>query len=139
MRIYGPNGMAGATAAPAARRSPGNGFTLGNAEQAKTANPSTAAHSIGGLDALIALQGVEDATERRRRAVKKGRSALDALEAVKLGFLSGRLDAAALARLTASATDLAQKSGDPGLDSVLAEIELRVGVELAKIGASDRA
>lgn len=139
MRIYGPNGMVAATSAPTARRISGSGFTLGNAQRATAPGASTAAPAIGGLDALIALQSVEDATERRRRAVKKGRSALDALEAVKLGLLSGRLDAAALARLTASATELVEKSGDPRLDSVLAEIELRVGVELAKIGAPDRA
>jgi hypothetical protein len=31
---------------------------------------------VGGIDALMALQGVEDATERRRRSVKSGRNAL---------------------------------------------------------------
>ena len=34
----------------------------------------------GGINALIALQGVEDPVERRRRAIKRGRRALDALK-----------------------------------------------------------
>ncbi len=65
---------------------------------------------------------------------KRGRTALDALDALKLGLLSGTLDAGALARLKSVSASLAEQTGDPGLDTVLAEIELRVGVELAKIG-----
>jgi hypothetical protein len=90
--------------------------------------------TIGGIDTLLALQGIEEPGERRRKAVKRGRSALDALDALKIGLLSGTLDTAALARLKSAAAGLAESTGDPGLDTVLAEIELRVGVELAKIG-----
>ena len=80
----------------------------------------------------MALQEFDEAAERRRRAVKKGRTALDALESLKLGVLSGTLDGPALERLRQAAADLAGASGEPGLDSVLAEIDLRVQVELAK-------
>jgi len=38
-----------------------------------------------------------------------------------------------LARLGVMAAGLKESSGDPGLDAVLAEIELRVEVELAKM------
>ncbi len=90
--------------------------------------------TVGGIDALIALQGIEDPVERRRRAVKHGRRALDALDELKLGLLSGTLEPAALLRLKAVATDLKDGSGDEKLDQVLGEIELRVAVELAKAG-----
>jgi hypothetical protein len=91
--------------------------------------------TIGGLETLLALQeGIEEPAERRRRAVKRGRSALDALDALKLGLLSGTLDTGALARLKTVAAGLSEPSGDPGLDTVMAEIDLRVEVELAKIG-----
>ena len=83
---------------------------------------------------MIALQGIEGPLERRKRAVKGGRVALDALDALKIGLLSGSLDTATMNRLRAAAADLKSSSGDPGLDSVLAEIELRVEVELAKAG-----
>ena len=92
--------------------------------------------TVGGIDALIALQGVEDPVERRRRAVKHGRQALDALDALKLGLLAGTLEPAALLRLKAAAADLKDGSGDEKLDQVLAEIELRIAVELAKAGVN---
>jgi len=90
--------------------------------------------TLGGIDALIALQGIEDPTERRRRAVKHGRRALDALDELKLGLLSGSLDQGTLLRLKAVAGDLKDSSGDDRLDQVLREIDLRVAVELAKAG-----
>jgi hypothetical protein len=37
-------------------------------------------------------------------------------------------------RLRSAAAELKSSSGDPNLDAVLAEIELRVEVELAKVG-----
>ena len=52
---------------------------------------------------------------------------------MKLGLLSGRLDQATLARLKAAAAGLKDETGDSKLDDVLAEIELRVEVELAKM------
>jgi hypothetical protein len=88
---------------------------------------------VGGVEALMALQGVEDPAERRRRSVVKGRSALDALEELKLAVLSGTLDSGSLGRLKSAAEGLKESSGDQHLDGVLAEIELRVEVELAKL------
>lgn len=136
MRVYGPNGMALATAPTVARRSAGGTFTPAetNAPQAQTA--AVALRTLGGIDALIALQGIEDPVERRRRAVKHGRRALDTLDELKLGLLSGTLDQATMLRLKAVAADLHDASGDERLDHLLAEIELRVAVELAKAGMS---
>ena len=51
------------------------------------------------------------------------------------GLLSGSLEPATVQRLRTAASDLKANSGDEGLDSVLAEIELRVEVELAKAGS----
>lgn len=82
---------------------------------------------------MIALQGVEDATERRRHAVKRGRVALDALDELKVALLHGDLAPATLQRLKAVAAHLKTGSGDARLDQILAEIELRVEVEIAKM------
>jgi hypothetical protein len=49
--------------------------------------PRQSLRAISTVDALIALQGVEDPTERKKRAVAKGRNALDVLETLKLGLL----------------------------------------------------
>ena len=54
------------------------------------------------------------------------------LDELKIGLLSGNLDASTVNRLRDAAANLKSSSGDPGLDAVLSEIELRVEVELAK-------
>ena len=134
MRIQGTSAAASPAASPAARRAASGTFSLGGESTVRGATATAGMRNIGGIDALLALQGVEEPGERRRKAVKRGRTALDALDALKLGLLSGTLDTAALARLKSVVAGLAESTGDPGLDTVLAEIELRVGVELAKIG-----
>jgi class II flagellar assembly regulator FliX len=134
MRIYGPSGTSIGTPAANARRQTGSSFSLPEASTAAEARPAAAPKSVAGIDALLALQGVEDPTERRKRAVRRGRSALDVLDDLKLGLLAGSLDAVTVERLRSAASELKSSSGDADLDSVLAEIELRVEVELAKVG-----
>jgi hypothetical protein len=77
---------------------------------------------------------VEDPLERRKRAVKRGRVALDALDELKMALLGGApLSTATLAKLQEAAAHLKLGSGQAELDAVLAEIELRVEVEIAKM------
>jgi len=134
MRIQGASGPTVASSAPGTRRSTGSAFSIPH-QEAETAASGTASslRMVGGIDALMALQGVEDPSERRRRSVKRGQYALDVLEELKLGILSGALDGSALTRLKAAAVGLKDVSGDSRLDGVLAEIELRVEVEIAKL------
>lgn len=138
MRIYGPNGTNVSAGAKQARRVASGVFSLGDTEPSSQPTAAPALKTLGGIDALLALQGAPDPSERRRRAVRQGRGALDALDALKLGLLSGELDAAALSRLKAAASELQAASGDPGLDEVLAQIELRVAVEIAKYRPPER-
>jgi hypothetical protein len=134
MRVNGPNGASLASAPATARRSAGGSFSVSEANTPQAQSAAVALRTLGGIDALIALQGIEDPLERRRRAVKHGTRALDALDELKLGLLSGTLDQAMLLRLKAVASDLKDGSGDDKLDQVLSEIDLRVAVELAKAG-----
>jgi hypothetical protein len=136
MRVYGPSGTALATAPVVARRSASGGFSVSEGDGPQPQAQAVALRTLGGIDALIALQGIEDPVERRRRVVRHGRRALDALDEVKLGLLAGTLDQATMLRLKSIAADLKEGSGDERLDSVLAEIDLRVEVELAKAGIS---
>jgi hypothetical protein len=134
MRIYGPNGTTLGSPASGTKRTSSTGFSLPDAAAASDARPAVAPRAATSLDALIAMQGVDDATERRKRSVARGRGALDVLDELKLGLLAGSFDASTVARLRTAAADLKSSSGDPGLDAVLSEIELRVEVELAKAG-----
>ena len=134
MRIYGSNGTALASAPASARRSAGGAFTVSEQESPRNAAAAGSLRSISTVDALIALQGVEDPRERKKRAVAKGRTALDVLDRLKLGLLDGSVDGSMLARLKVAAEGSNEQTGDPGLDTVLGEIDLRVAVELAKAG-----
>jgi Class II flagellar assembly regulator len=134
MRIYGPNGTALAATPTAARRTGGGSFKVSEEDAPRTSTAAGTLRAISTIDALIALQGVEDPRERKKRALAKGRNALDVLDALKLGLLDGSADRSTLARLEVASEGLTETSGDAGLDAVLGEIDLRVAVELAKAG-----
>ncbi len=133
MRILAPNPTALARETQAAKRAGSGTFHLDAADAAKPHAPVPTLRTVGGIDALVALQAYDDPAERRRRAAGKGRAALDVLEEIKLGLLAGALDPSNLNRLRVAAEQLKDRSGEPGLDGILAEIELRVEVELAKM------
>jgi hypothetical protein len=135
MRIYGPNGTILGSPAANARRTSSSGFALPDAASAPETRAASAPKAAANIDALLALQGIEeDPTERRKRSVQRGKGALDVLDDLKIGLLSGNFDASTVNRLRDAAANLKSSSGDPGLDAVLSEIELRVEVELAKAG-----
>jgi hypothetical protein len=135
MRIFGSNATARAAAPSAARRTASGDFSVDQGDAPKSAQAVASLRTIGGIDALIALQGQDEPTERRRRAVKRGRVALDVLDELKVEVLGGTLGPSTLQRLKSATADLLDASGDAGLDTVLAEIDLRLAVEIAKMSA----
>ncbi len=136
MRITGPNGAALAAAPQSTRRVAAGTFTVDEQEPSRGTSAAGTLRAISSLDALLALQGVEDSTQRRKRAVAKGRNALDALDSLKVALIDGSVDRSTLARLKVAAEGLTEATGDAGLDSVMQEIDLRLAVELAKAGMS---
>ncbi len=89
MRVYGPNGTALAATPTSARRTAGGSFSVSEQDVPRNSTAAASLRAISTVDALIALQGVEDPTERKKRAVAKGRNALDVLDTLKLGLLDG--------------------------------------------------
>jgi hypothetical protein len=134
MRIYGPNGTTLGSPAANVRRSSSTGFALPDATSTAETRATIAPKAAANIDALLAMQGIEDPVERRKRSVQRGKGALDVLDELKIGLLAGNFNASTVARLRDAAANLKSSSGDPGLDGVLSEIELRVEVELAKAG-----
>ncbi len=68
MRIQGPAGTAMATpSANPARRASSGTFSVNEHSESSTTKGPSAVRTFGGIDALIALQGVDDPLERRRR------------------------------------------------------------------------
>ena len=135
MRIYGSNGTTLGSPAASSRRTSSTGFSLPDATSTPETRAATAPKATANIDALLAMQGIEeDPAERRKRSVQRGKGALDVLDDLKIGLLSGNFNASTVSRLRDAAANLKSSSGDPGLDAVLSEIELRVEVELAKAG-----
>lgn len=136
MRITGPTGPSVAAMASAPRAASASGFSLPQPPAAQSAAGSLPLRTVGGIETLIALQGMDDPGERRRHGVRRGRLALDMLEEIKVGLLGGPLSGTVLSRLRTAADMLREETGDSGLDTVLGEISLRVEVELAKAEAA---
>jgi hypothetical protein len=88
---------------------------------------------MGGLESLLALQIVEDPLHQRRRSAQRGRTMLDLMDSLKLALLSGRVPRETLLRISRT-LQRRESSGDVILEGIIAEIELRAAVELAKHG-----
>lgn len=133
MRIEGRFRTEGAGGA-SARSAPAGGqrFSVPDAATPAQAHAAAAARSAHGVDALLALQSFDVAGERRRRGMQRGRSLLDALDALKLAMIDGTLPEHALARLRAVIAEQRGLTGDAALDDLLGAIDLRAEVEIAK-------
>jgi len=117
--------------ARSAGASPG-GFAPETAEP-RAAGAVSSSVSITSVDALIALQEVPSAVTGRAKGVRRGRDMLDLLDEVRDGLLSGCVSRATLQRLLMLVNVKREEFVDPGLQSVLDDIELRARVELAKL------
>ena len=71
MRVSAPNRTSLTTGTTGARPLSGGGtFSLGEAQGSQAQSAATALRSLGGIDALLALQGVEDPDVPWRHAVE---------------------------------------------------------------------
>ena len=121
----------------ARRAEAATGFALDAAGPSRPAAGTAPAVPLAGLDAILTLQGSEDAPqERRRRCLKRGHDLLDGLDRLKAAILGGRVATHELQAIAGRLAERADASGDPRLDGLVAEIELRAAVELAKLEAA---
>jgi hypothetical protein len=133
MRIDARSPIASANAAGTARRAGGARFSLDGSGEARGTASGTAATGVGGIEALLVLQGGEDPSQRRKRTVQRGRDILDALDGLKVALLAGRIAMIDLLRIRQVLGQRRETTDDPRLDDLLAHIELRAEVELAKL------
>jgi len=98
----------------------------GNRATAQVAAPAA-------LDALLALQAVEDPLLRKKKLLRRGTQLLDALEEMRVDLLGGRASDGRLNQMMAVLGQVRDRA-DPRLDALLDDIELRARVELAKRG-----
>jgi len=121
-----------------ASASSSGGFFAGGAEASRGAAGLGSMPSLAAVDALLALQETpangDALSGGARRAVVRGEQMLDILDDIKVALLSGQMSQGKLDQLVRVLE--AQKGClvEPKLAEVLAQIELRAYVELAKFG-----
>ena len=129
----GPTAASGPRSAPA--QSGGAGFSISTPATSGPAGVTAAAGvaHVSSLEALMALQEVGGPLERRRRAVRRADSILEALEGLKLDLLEGTLSPGALNGLTRAVREQRSLTEDSKLEDLLDQVETRAAVELAKL------
>ncbi len=121
-------GGLGSVAAPMRRARAAGGFALPR----PTAEPAAGPAPASALGALLAVQAEEAGPEAvAARAAGRARRALDELRGLQLDLLRGRTDPARLESLAALAAS-PEALSDPALRAAVAEVALRVRVELAR-------
>jgi hypothetical protein len=135
MKINGPSGVGSPGVSQSRSAQAADGFSIGVAAAEEVATGARAAGvvGIGSIDALLALQQVEDRPERRRKAVRRAGVILDVLDEIKLALLDGGVPAASLRRLVAAVRLERGGADELRLQALLDEIETRAAVELAKL------
>ena len=100
-------------------------------EGATSVSPTS---TIGSVDALLAAQSVESASEEERRQARaRGEDILDRLDELRHGLLAGTLTRGQMIALANLVRSRRGSIVDPKLREVLDEIELRAEVEIAKL------
>jgi hypothetical protein len=127
----------------AAKRSTGTGGTGETSFASLLKGPEKAAPQVtqtapvAVLDAMLAVQSVDEQggnKKNRQRAFQRGSSLLGHLDEIRHGLLEGRMPAARLQALAQQLRSEKLSVEDPRQAEILAEIELRCAVELAKLG-----
>ncbi len=94
----------------------------------------SAAAPVAPVDALLTLQEVPDSQDKKKRAIARANDLLGELDEIRHGLLLGILSESRLKSLARRLNARVEQPSDPHLAQILKEIELRVSVELAKIG-----
>ena len=102
---------------------------------AQETSAAAATQSIAKVDALLAVQGAESATERsaKRRMRERGDQILRKLDNLRLGILTGNLTIGQVVDIADVVASHREKINDPKLTALLDEIDLRAQIEIAKM------
>jgi hypothetical protein len=104
-----------------------------------TSDPISGISQVQPVDALLAIQEVEDSTAGgpNAQARKWGKDVLDRLEGIRLGLLAGGIPLSELKGIAEMVERKRTTVTDPALSELLDQIELRARVEIAKYDRSD--
>ncbi|MEM6781738.1 MAG: flagellar assembly protein FliX [Pseudomonadota bacterium] len=137
MKIQGPSNIQKTSKAKKADKAnqADGGFdefvASGTSQSAATSNTQ----SIAQVDVLLAVQGAEDPTARaaKQRMRHRANSVLNELDKLRTALLTGRMTLGHCIDIADVVASHREKIDDPGLTSLLDEIDLRAQVEIAKM------
>jgi hypothetical protein len=115
------------------RNGSNGGFFIAEEPAISHAAAATPTVPTAGIDALLALQAVEDPLFAKRKAIRRGNALLDTLDTINADLLLGQVSEGRLNQLMVLLGQARQRNL-PELDPILDDIELRARVELAKFG-----
>lgn len=140
MKVEGPNKSAttkGVSRTGARTGAAGSSFSglIEEAEETAAQSSASATMAVGPLDALLSLQETGDSLSGGgKQARERAESLLDQLDRIRMGLLTGNIPPSALQQLTETLQTQRERVMDPHLADIIDEIDLRVQVELAKLG-----
>ncbi|MBO6826712.1 MAG: flagellar assembly protein FliX [Sneathiella sp.] len=137
MRITGPGRVNSTQKSKGSKSASGTGAKFSvpsEAEEVSTPTNVASGSPIASVDAIVALQGVDDSTTSNKNAIKKSLDLLDRLEEIRHGLLIGSIPVDRLKQLKTALEQMNVPADDPGLGQIVRDIEVRAAVELAKLG-----
>ncbi|WP_169568899.1 flagellar assembly protein FliX [Sneathiella limimaris] len=137
MRVSGP-GRVGSTqkskGSKSASKVEGKFVVPSDSSDVQTTSNVSSSSPIASVDAIVALQGVEDSVSKNKKAVMRGQDLLARLEEIRHGLLIGAIPVERLKQLQSTLSQMNVEAEDPNLAEIIGDIELRAAVELAKLG-----
>lgn len=102
-------------------------------QAAAAAAPTSPVAALSGIGGLVGINEVDEGSVRRRKAVRRGRFTLEALDQLRNALLMGTVPLSVLRNLEKLVAEERAEVTDPALSALLDDIELRAAVELAKL------
>lgn len=138
MKVGGSKGPKGASKSNKSASSDGDSsvdFSQYITGGASETSGSSATQSIAQLDSLLAVQEVEDPTQKssKKKARLRANTILDKLENIRVRMLGGNLTVGHMIDVADVVASHRDKIDDPALTAIIDEIDLRAQVELAKM------
>jgi hypothetical protein len=136
MKVAGSDRVGATSLSKGGAAKAAGGFSVDSASGAGAASsvaPTSGVTGIASIDALLALQSVGSPLERKRKAVRRANGILDVLDDLKVALLEGGISPQALSRLASAVREERAETDEPGLESLLNQIETRAAVEMAKL------
>lgn len=140
MKIQGPKQTSGPSStkkSSSAKSSDGAGFEdfISSLSAAQETVAAAAPQSVASVASLLAVQSVEDPTEKaaRQKMIRRADTILEELDKLHAALLRGQVSMEQMIRIADTVSAHREKVTDTKLSALLSEIDLRAQVELAKM------